>query len=326
MADSYLNEIRQINTFKTDQGEIIQTELSLSHLDNAGSKAAAEGVMGRSVFELITTNGESGEETLLDTVTVSSYLADASIQIQGPQADPYNLIPSNTPRTQVGQGFTLNYTISDLLPSGADTPEAASSLLFEHAVYNYAEGQSSVAQGALPNKKNQSHLSQNGTFEHSLSTSLSAADLTRVRGEETFTVYMKPDNENPDYKEIDSAKVIIWPISNGSMSGLIAGKTYSKIPSVTLDLVDLYPGSDTYLEITSPALDAPLIYGGRKNTSDVPLTVKYELKDLDLVLKKDGVYRIQLLHKSPFETLVFEDLSFEVSRVIKVNGNIISSE
>lgn len=137
---------------------------------------------------------------------------------------------------------------------------------------------------------------------------------------------MKPDEDYPEHKELDSAKVIIWPISDGSFSGIESGKVYSKVPTIHIDLVDLYPGSDTYFSITGGSLESPMIYGGRKNTGDEPLNLNYPVTDLDEVLKDGGTYTIQLLHKSPFETILLQEMSFKVDRTITVNGSIITSE
>lgn len=217
-------------------------------------------------------------------------------------------------------------TTSGLLPASPDHPEAASSLLFAHSTYAFPGNETSRREGVAPTTRTVFDINQNGTSTSKEMTSLTASDITKVRGEEVFTLYMKADEDNPELKEIDSAKVIICPLSDGSFTGLEPAKKYKKVPSITLDLVDLYPGSDTYLSITGPGLEEPLIYGGRKNTSDVPLSVKYTLDDLDQVLRNNGTYTIQLIHKSPFETILFSENTITLSRTITVNANIITSE
>lgn len=331
---TYMNQIRQTNSFKNEEGILIQTEQLLTGLENKGSKQAAAGVMGVSVFKLMTIvqddSLQAPEAYILDTETVSSYLADAQIKIIGPSADPYNSnsdnSPNHIPRTQVGQGFTIEYTVSGLLPETVDTPEAASSVLLEHSTYSYDESGDSVKLGADPNSHERIDLSKNTTIRQWVSTSLTGADLTKVRGEEIFTIYMKPEADHPELKELDAAKVIIWPLSDGKLSGIQTGAVYSKIPALSVDLIDLYPGSDTYLSITGGDLERPLTYGNRKNTGLTPLSVKYDLENLDQELKASGIYTVKLIHQSPFETVLFDTISFQVERTIRIKAQIITSE
>lgn len=328
---TYLNQIKQINSFKNDAGEIVKTEQVLTNLGETGKQQASAGIMGTSIFKLITINGDTGDSKVLDRVTVSSYLSEAKVTIQGPLADPYNANPNNAPnhvqRTQVGQGFSVNYTLSNLLPRAEGTPEAASSVLYEEKTYTYAANGTSVAAGTAPNQTIQKDLDKNGTVAiEGSALGLSGTDITKARGEKVFSIYMKPDEDNPEYKEHDSAKVIIWPISDGSLSGIDKSKVYSKVPTIGIDLIDLYPGSDTYLSITGGSLKEPLIYGSRKNTGDVPLSVQYQLTNLDKMLINDGSYKIQLLHTSPFETLIFGEITLKLSRTITIKGGIITSE
>jgi len=328
---AYLNQIRQTNTFKNDEGEMVQTQQLLADIDQSGGRLASEGVMGRSTFELITINGDTAISRILDTVTVSSYLSDAKVEIQGPSADPYNgnsnNIPNHVQRTQVGQGFTINSEVTNLLPSGAGVPEAASSVLYQEKTYTYAENGTEAAVGVAPTQTIEKDINSNENIvEEGSALGLSGTDITQARGEKIISIFMKPDEDNPEYTELDSAKIIIWPISNGSMSGVDSNAEYNKVPTITVNLIDLYPSSNTYLKITGGSLEDPIIYGNRPNTSDIPLSIEYNLTDIDEVLKTGGVYRIELLHTSPFETLSFADVTFKLTRTIKVNASIISSE
>lgn len=161
---TYLNQIKQINSFKNDEGVINTTQQLISNLGESGRRQAAEGIMGTSTFKLITINGDTG---VLDKVTVSSYLADAEVTIQGPSADPYNSNPNNepnhVPRTQAGQGFTIHYKVTDLLPKAEGTPEAASSVLYQEQTYTYGEDATSAEAGVAPTQTTQQDIDSNGS-------------------------------------------------------------------------------------------------------------------------------------------------------------------
>lgn len=335
--DSYIHEITQVNTWVDDLGVSRRNELLLSERSGqtvgiTGKRKAMSSIMGRSVFELMTTNETTNVDTILKTVTVDSYMAEVNeLIIIGPLEDPYNMNPDKIsgfiPRTQIGQGYTIQSHISGLLPEGNGIPKAASSLKLEQASYAYAENKATLIEDADPILFT-SNITKNGLSQTAVLSRLTGSDMTKLRGEDVVTIYMKADPESghPDENVMATAKIQIWPISDGSLTGILEGKTYSKVPALTLDLIDLYPGSDTYLSITGGSLEQPLIYGNRTNTSNTPLSIKYSLTDLDKRLISDGVYNVQLIHRSPFDEYVFSESSFTLQRGIHVNASIITSE
>lgn len=328
-ADSYVSEIIQTNTFKNEAG-IIQppTTSKLSDITNRGNGLAKESIMGNTTFDLITTNSDTGETFLLDTASVSSYLADATIQITGPTEDPYNSNPNNRPnfiqRTRADKPFCLVYTITDLLPATSGTPEAASSLLMERSSFSSKYASDGTKTIKLQDSTD-INLTSNGHFEKTTDNQITGPDLTKVCGEEVFTIYMKPDDEVKEHKEIDSGKIIILPVPSCEMDGLKNNTQYSNIPPITLKLTDLYPDSDTYLSITGSKLQKPIIHGGKKNTLSYPVSDEYTI-DLNEKLVDDGTYTVKLLHESCYGIEEYDSVTIIVKRVISIKGSVISSE
>jgi len=335
--DHYIHEITQVNTWVDDLGVSRRNELLLSELSGqtigiTGKRKAMSSIMGRSVFELMTTNETTNEDTILKTVTVDSYMAEVKeLTIIGPSQDPYNMNPDEIsgfiPRTQIGQGYTIQYHVSGLLPKGKGIPMAASSLKLEQASYAYAENETSIIEEGNPTLST-SNIQKNGLSRTNVLSRLTGSDMTKLRGEDVVTIYMKADPEggHPDENVMATAKIQIWPISDGSLAGIREGEIYSTVPSLTLDLIDLYPGSDTYLSITGGSLDEPLIYGNRTNTSNTPLSIKYSLTDLNKRLLSGGVYNVKLMHRSPFDEFVMSEVTFTLQRTIHVKASIITSE
>jgi hypothetical protein len=99
----------------------------------------------------------------------------------------------------------------------------------------------------------------------------------------------------------------------------------SKAPNLTVTLNDLYPRSDTYVQVYqgSPALNTTgsqvpgsvLVWNDSKSKSTV-----IPLSDYDSVFTKDGTYTMELLTVTPFGTDRLSYVTFTVNRNIEVRG------
>lgn len=321
-ADSnYLNFIIQI------QSDPINTTHKIDDIDASGSTTALQGIAGSSVFQLWTIHRTTAEEHLLDEKTVSSYHPQATIKITS--ADPYTAIP----RTRVDQPFHVTYTVSGIITDDPSVQEAAKSVVFNHDVIPYLPGTNQPAADAPCECEEHDTITANGTTTKTYYTHLQGTDLTTVRGEEQFSIYANPDFGVIGASLLAKAKVQIWPIAQASISGFDSTVEYTKIPSVAVSLVDLYPSSTTYLRVykgapTTTPTDPININTSYVNINDVePQNRNYTLNSLDSQIREDGDYTLEILHQTPFGLdLLAQTYPLKVKRGIKVNGNINSSE
>lgn len=319
---AYLNFIIQI------QGNPINTTHKIDDIDASGKETALQGVFGSSVFQLWTIHRSDWTEYLLDEKTVSSYHPQATLQITS--ADPYEAVP----RTRVDKPFNIKYTIDGIITNDPSVQDAAKSVVFDHRIYKYASGASSVPEGAAHTVKNHDPISKNGTFNiNNIYTEIQSTDLPRARGEEIFSIYANPDFGVVGATLLAQQRVQIWPIAYGSISGIDTTTEYSKIPDITINLVDLYPDSSTYVRYYKGAPTAAPASAVNVNSSYVtiddvePVNRSYILTSLNEKIKEDGQYTVEIIHTTPFGAdLLAQVYPLKVERAIEVNGNITSSE
>jgi hypothetical protein len=273
-----------------------------------------------SLFQLWTINQTTGQDHLLDQKLVGAYLPKADVKIT--TLDPY----APTTRTRIDQPFTVEIQVSDLL-SGTGIPISASKVLLEQHIQSYAAGQSSLNPTvvAANTPLSSAFITQNGmtTLKFSAS-SLTASNPLKASGEEHFIVHALADGTITQ-SQIASAKVQVWPIATGSISGITNGAEYRNlIPTVQLDLKDLYPRSDTYLML----YEGDATSGGNGTLvkalpwdSDVPTSLTTATDMLNTLITKDGTYTIALMSETVFDTrLLCETITFSIKRSITVNA------
>jgi hypothetical protein len=82
-------------------------------------------------------------------------------------------------------------------------------------------------------------------------TTLSGPDLTKIEGEEVWSVYALGggDNGNPllEGETLESTTLQACPIADATFSGIGTVHAYEKIPTITVTLNDLYRESTTIL-------------------------------------------------------------------------------
>lgn len=180
--------------------------------------------------------GGNQAESLVDQRIAGANLPSVRLNIRTLDPD------GKTPRTRVDQGFNVDIEISGLL-SGLDLPPSMSRLLLERQL---VVGSESTA--ANPPQA-RGFLTNNGKTSLPFPASaLTAADPTKARGEEIFTVHtLTGTGKLPT--QLATARVQILPVASGSIHGIQPGATLD--PSAALDLTislkDLYPTSETHL-------------------------------------------------------------------------------
>lgn len=313
-ADDYLNFVIQI------QNDANQTTHKIDDVTPVGRSTALQDVTTSSIFQLWTINRKTAQEYLLDEKTVSSYHPEAEITITSD--DPYTAIP----RTRVDHPFQVTYSVSGLVTNDPDVQEAAKAAVLEHTTTSYAED------GATT-KYPQQEIRINGSTTKSMLTLIGAEDLTTARGEEMFTIYAKPDFGKEEASMLARAKVQIWPIAQASITGIDTEAKYVRLPSITLNLVDLYPSSTTYVRIYEGAPNSNPQNAISINTSYViiedtePQNRRFLLSGLHAFVYKPGGHTVEIIHETPFGSDILAQVyPLTMKTKLKVVGSLNSSE
>lgn len=342
---NYLNFIIQIQNNKN------KTTHKMDDITPNGNGTALKGVTKSSTFQLWTIHRETGKEYLLDEKIVSAYHPKATITITS--QDPYTGIP----RTRVDHPFEVKYKINGLKVGQADAPAAAKSVTLQHVVTSYGAAPADDNQqtgggllgglvggiggavddtvgGLLSVLLPEVEMTKNGITKETRMTSIQADDLTTASGEETFTIFAKPDYGVEESAMLANAKVQIWPIAQGSITGFESGQPYNKLPDIKIDLKDLYPSSTTYVRAykgdptDSPV--NPIIINTSYIIIDDVKTVdrEFALTGLDAFMSEAGTYTLELLHVTPFGVDMLYQTSGDLVKKdsIKVIGTLGGSE
>jgi hypothetical protein len=275
------------------------------------------------LFQLWTIEQATAKDHLLDQKLVGAYLPTAGITIK--TLDPYSAVP----RTRADQPFTVTVDVAGLL-AGSGLPDAATKVLLEHHLANYSGNQKSVpvADAVSGTPYSSAYLTTNGTTPLNFPvTNLKASDPTLATGEEHFVVHALGDDRTAQ-TQIASAYVQVWPVATGTIQGLTAGQRVRfHAPALTVTLSDLYPRSNTWLQIYegparlntegTPIEGSALILD--QDTSDSRILT---VSDYDDVMEKDGTYTIELLTETPFGIDRLHHLTFTVDRKLEVRATL----
>jgi hypothetical protein len=315
---NYKNIVRQ-----TQQGSGVVWDMQ-----NVPANGAAQSALlhekGGSLFQLWTINQSTAKDYLLDQKLVGVYLPKADIKIT--TSDPY----ATRKRTRVDQPFTVEIQVSDLL-SGVGLPIAATKVLFERHIQSYAEGQSSLDSTIVASNDplESAYISENGkTVRPYQASNLTAPVSTKATGEEHFIIHALADGAVTQ-TQIASTNIQIWPIASGEILGIKKDDVIGfKSPIIHLNLIDLYPRSDTYLmlyEGTDINASEGTILEEKPWDSDKSLSINLKVSDYDTKLTKNGTYTLALISKTQFGNkllceLLCDPITFSVERTITVNA------
>lgn len=312
-GETYINFVRQ-----QQQGTSVVWDMPVAPIGAAPSALSID--TGGSLFQLWTIEQSKAKEYLLDQKLVGAYLPTADIKIT--TLDPYAAYP----RTRVDQPFTVNIEVAGLL-TGVGLPDAATKVLLERHVQSYAEGQSSLERTVVQSNTPLStgFIAANGaTVLKFPASAITAADATKATGEEHFVIHALSDGSITQ-TQIASAFVQVLPVASGSILGITPGQQFRyQLPTVQLNLNDLYPRSDTYL----------MLYPGTQ-VNGVPGTVVasfpmdrdrseshiLQVNDLTTKFTKDGTYTLALMSVTVYGTeLLCDPVTFSVKRSLSVNA------
>lgn len=313
-ATNYRNFVRQ-----TQQGTGVVWDMQDVAPTGAASSALALENKG-ALFQLWTIHKSTAASYLLDQKLVGAYLPKADVKII--TLDPYGPIT----RTRIDKPFRVEIQVSDLL-SGAGLPEAATKVLLAQHIQSYTNGQVSLnpATVAATSPLTTRFISQNGlTLLSPVMSSLKASDPTKAIGEEHFIIHALSDGSFTQ-SQIASAKVQVWPIASGTISGLTPGMLYrGLIPTVTLNLKDLYPRSDTKLMVypgTSVNPATGIVVKPYPWDSDRSQTITISSDELNTIITQDGTYTLALLSETVFDTMLLADpITITVRKSMTVNA------
>lgn len=259
------------------------------------------------------------EEHLVDTEVVGAYLPKGEIWIT--TQDPYS---EGIPRTRIDQGFTLNFEIEGLM-EGADAPEAARKVLLDHKI--------AVAQGD-PKKNNlgpeadfnQSFIDRNGVGGiNFIASNLPGSDPFNDAGVESFKLFALPDGDVAEL-ELSSAQVQIWPLSQASFSGVSSSSVYTIAPDVSVDLVNLYPDSETWAQVYKGpervgTNGIRLVENMALVKDSVPRDTVLKFTKLDTILDSNGEWTIEVITRTPFGIERLAHTSININRDLKLRGS-----
>ncbi|MEO5915747.1 MAG: hypothetical protein ABIS50_16045 [Luteolibacter sp.] len=313
-TSTYVNFLRQ-----NQQGTAVVWDMPVAAAGAAPSALSID--TGGSLFQLWTVDQTLAKDYLLDQKLVGAYLPKADIKITTLDTD------SVVPRTRVDKPFTVKIDVAGLL-TGTGLPEASTKVLLERHIQNYATGQTSLdpAVVAANTPLSSAYLTQNGsTVLNYPASSLKATDPTKATGEEHFIVHALSDGTFTQ-TQIASAKVQVYPIASGSISGIVSGTQYRyQMPTVQLNLYDLYPRSDTYLMLYEGTqyngVTGTILKAYPWNDPKATQTTIIMSDELNTKITKDGTYTIALMSQTVYGMeLLATPVTFSAKRTIAVNA------
>lgn len=316
---TYTNFIRQVQ-FPSG----VQYDASVA---SAGEQLSSLAINpGGARFELWTVSSSPLASYLLTSTYVGTYIPVAAVAITSEDTS------SEIPRTRAGRPFTVTITLSGLL-SGETDPVPSKSVKFLHHVQSYGAGGTGISidrtQATL---LSQSSLATNGTLtQNYLFNSVPGPDLTKVRGEERFSIFSLADYQAPE-SQLASQFIQIWPVADGSITGIVDNQLIRyALPQVTLTLNDLYPNSTTYAQVYKGdavlGTTGTIVPGSALVVNDsIPQNQVLTLNNYTSVFDADGVWTMELLTKTPFGIDRLDYVTFTLDRTIKLRGSMTTIE
>ena len=133
-------------------------------------------------------------------------------------------------------------------------------------------------------------------------------------------------------RQIASKTIQIWPVADGSISGISEGQVLRMhMPALTVTLNDLYPESTTYVQAYKgkPSLgNSGRIVPGSSLVlrQSVPEDRILTLEDYGATFDTDGEWTMEWLTATPFGIDRLAYVTFTIDRTITVNGTVTTYE
>ncbi len=325
--EDYVNFVRQI---QQDSG--VEWDVTVAP---RGEMLSPEGVgPAGSLFQLWSIHGPTAFEYHLDEEFVSAYSPSAKIVIE--TGDPYPHIA----RTRVDQPFEVRIDINGLTHENG-APVEAGHVLLTHSMARYPQGRHSFAGQGGGASQDQSEVIDAGTVSSNglilleyAHTNLTGPDLTKVEGEEVWTVSAVTGGGTDPLEEADVleiSKLQVWPIAEAAFTGVDPAEKYSEVPPIRVRLMDLYPDSTTWVRVYAgpPAGDPE---GAREISNSyvviedsIPQDRTVTLEEIESLFETSGSYTLEVLHRTPFGTdILTQFFPLQIDFSIRVRGTVYS--
>lgn len=291
------------------------------------------------LFELYTIkNGNAADTYYIAEQFVGTYVPQAIINFDTP--DPY----LESPRTRADQPIKVQVTTSGIRTE-ANAPTATKAVDLQHHVQSYGvngttDGLDRTQATLYASTEITTNSPPNTPTVYTFEVNAVPGDnRAKVRGEERFTVLSKADIQNGGLYNVPaqvlaSRYIQVWPVANGSITGLTEGQLVRfAVPAVNLSVVDAYPDSDTYAQVYKgpPAIGTQgiVVPGSAKSVKDTkPHNLQMNLSDYEHVFDEggDGEWTMELLTSTPFGIDRLAKVTFIVDRTIQFNGSVTTKE
>ncbi len=319
---NYTNFIRQVQLPDGD----IQRDVAVEAAGQIESPLEINPTGAR--FELHTVQTEPFSSQLLDTRYVGAYVPMADIIIR--TEDTASVVP----RTRADRPFWVDVTVSGLQEAtNTEAPESSKSVKFYHHVQSYGDGDGTNIDRTQATLTSQVLLNDNKTetLTYSL-TVIPGDDRSKVRGEERFSIFSLEDFQAPE-SQLASQTVQIWPVANGTISGLSDGETVEfSTPTLTLSITDIYPDARVYAQVyqgnkRDDGHVGTVVPGSAVAVNEsVPQNRLLTVSEWDSVITANGTWTMELLTVTPFGIDRLDWVTFNVDRTISVNSSITTTE
>lgn len=273
-----------------------------------------------------------------------------NVSYENPTFASAGIMPRTNPngvgrRTRADRPFRV-YSSTEGILTGPTDPIEAKSINFYRLIKVGAAGSVSPPQpGVSEVGTPQSPITSPGVREHFPSPANLGSTPRKYIGVEQFSLWSLAENPDPNLpgQKLGSVKVEIYPLSDGTISGVAMNDTVRfAMPSLTFNYRDVYPGptnSAVYAQIYKGDRRnavGVIVPGSHKNNSSLSLgnyTETSNSGDLDRVIDSDGRWTIELLSETPFgvERMLTPSgqpayVTFTVDRTIEVNGSFTTTE
>lgn len=322
---NYTNFIRQVQLPDED----IQRDVAVPSVGQIESPLEINPNGAR--FELHTVQAVPFQSRLLDTRYVGAYVPLAEVAIRTEDTS------SAVPRTRADRPFYVDYTTSGLFDAADTTaPDSAKSVKFYHHVQSYGDdGDGTNIDRTQAILSTQVFLTENTEQPETLTyavTIIPGADRSKIRGEERFSVFSLEDYQAPE-SQLASQTVQIWPVADGTISGLSDGETIEfSTPTLTLAINDIYPDARVYAQVykgekRDDGHVGTVVPGSAVAVNEsVPQNRLLSVSDWDSVLTENGTWTMELLTFTPFGIDRLDWVTFNVDRTITVRASVTTSE
>ena len=119
-------------------------------------------------------------------------------------------------------------------------------------------------------------------------------------------------------------------MAEATLSGYDSNEHYDNVPPLTIDLIDLYPSSTTYLRVYPGPPSPDPTNAVTVNSSyvviedSIPQDRTLLLTNMDRYFVVEGLHTMELLHETPFGVDIISSGAISVDRTVKVNGSVYS--